>query len=203
MSNELSFEGATGKQEEFVSKYLSPGINVPVKVKEIKQGLSTQKQSPFVEITIENAEGKTCSQQYYLTTTVGEGKKTSAWAISRDAILQLIVAVTGTDEETAKARLVGITTENIAVKLSAFMIGKPFAIVLGGKWVTPEDPQKKSWVKAQFGTGNFATTVAKANELKYDAAKAIKGSPAPGTSNTNSMNDSQNGVKTPTTAANW
>lgn len=196
MSNELSFEDAKGKADEYVSKYLSPGINVPVKVKEIKQGLSAQKQSPYVEITIEDATGKTCSQQYYLNTTVKEGGKTSAWAISRDAILQLIVAITGTDEATAKTRLVGITTENIAVKLSAFMIGKPFAIVLGGKWVTPTDPQKKSWVKAEFGTGNFATTVAKATELKYDASKAIKGVAAPSNSN-------EQGVSTPTAKADW
>lgn len=201
MSNELSFEGASAKQEEYVSKYLSPGVNASVKIKEIKQGLSSQKQSPYVEFTIEDATGKICSQQYYLNTTVKEGGKTSAWAISRDAILQLIVATTGTDEATAKGRLVGITQENIAVKLSAFMIGKPFAIVLGGKWVTPTDPEKKSWVKAEFGTGNFATTIALAGELKYNADKAIKGTPAP--SNTNESTSNGQGVSTPTAKANW
>lgn len=199
MSNELSFEGAKAKAEEYVSKYLSPGINVPVKVKQITQGLSSKKASPYVEITIEDESGKTCSQQYYLNTVVPEGGKTSAWVISRDAILQLITAITGVDEETALGKLVGITTDNISVKLSAFMIGKPFAIVLGGEWVNPTDTEKQPWIKALFGTGNFATTVAKASELKYNPAKAIKGVAAP-TANTATTTT---GTAIPATKGSW
>lgn len=175
MSNVLSFDGAT-VETGGNNKYLSPGIHI-VKVTEIKQGLSSQKSSPYVEVKVEDSTGAACSQQYYLTTTVKEGSTKSAWDISRNAILQLIMAVTGSDEATAKSKLVGITDENIATKLSAFMLAKPFAIHIAGKYVTPSDPAKKSWVKGEFGNYKFATTVARAAELKHDPAKHIKGTP--------------------------
>ena len=67
---EFNFNDVT--VETNVSNYLKPG-NFTVKTTEEKSGESSQKKSPYVEVVIVDNEGKTCSQQYYLNTAVGEG----------------------------------------------------------------------------------------------------------------------------------
>lgn len=159
---DLSFEGA--EISKGGSKYLEPGIH-NVKVTEVTKGVSTQQKSPYVRITVANEAGESCSQDYYLSTEVKEGKTTSAWNISKSAILTIITAATGLDEATAKSKLVGINTENIDAKLSNILVGKPFAIKLNGKWIHPTDASKKPWVKAEFGSYLFAVPVNRTPEL--------------------------------------
>lgn len=198
MSDQLDFNDAkvgTG------NKYLEPGIH-NVKVTKVEAGKSSQKQTPYVEITVTDPTGATCSQQYYLSTTVKEGSNVSAFSISKDAILQILMASTGADEATAKSKLVGITTDNIAAKLASIVIGKPFAMHIAGEWVNPTDTTKKSFVKGVFGTYKFAVPSARITELKHDPAKHIKGKSATQQSS-NSLGDEGTVVMNPTQQANW
>lgn len=160
-----------------VNNYLAPGI-YKVKVSEIKSGLSSQKQSPYIEFTVSDESGATCSQQYYLTTIPGPSGK-SAWDISKNAILQIVMAATNSDEATAKAKMPAASNQDeLAAKLSTILVGKSFAIHLAGEWVNPQDTSKKSWVKSVFGGYKFAVPSDRISELKHNPEKHIKGTNA-------------------------
>ncbi len=169
--SDLSFDGAaisTGG-----GNYLEVG-NHRVKVSEVKKGVSSKQATPFVEITVVGEGGETCSQQYYLTTTIKEGSKQSAWQISAAAILTLVAAANNCDEATAKSKLAGMNGDNIDSKLSSLLVGKPLGLTISGVWVNPEDMDKKSWVKGVFGSYLFAVPV---NDMsKLSTKKYIKGS---------------------------
>lgn len=171
---ELSFEGASvdaGKQ------YIEPGVHI-VKIKEVKSGLSSQKQSPYVEFVVEDNTKATCSHQYYLNTEPGLSGK-SAWDISKNAILQLIMAGTNTDEATAKSKMPMVKSgEELAMKLSTLLVGKTIGLHLAGKWVNPTDTSKNPWIKAEFAGYKFAVPADRVGELKHDSTKHIKGAPA-------------------------
>jgi hypothetical protein len=171
----FDFNDATA---ESGSKYLEPGIH-EVMVSEIKSGESSQKKTPYVEITVKDSTGASCSQQYYLSTVPG-ASGISAWQISRNAILQLVMAATNSDEITAKGKMPkAANAEELATKLSTMLVGKKFAIQLNGKWVNPTDTAKKPWVKAEFGNYTFAVSLDKKHTLRFDSSKNIKGSAAP------------------------
>ena len=171
----FDFNDATA---ESGSKYLEPGIHEVV-VSEVKDGESSQKKTPYVEISVKDSTGASCSQQYYLNTVPGPSG-VSAWQISRNAILQLVMAATNSDEVSAKGKMPkAANATELASKLSAIIVGKKFAIQLNGKWVNPTDSSKKPWIKAEFGNYTFAVPTDKANTLKYDPNKNIKGTPAP------------------------
>jgi hypothetical protein len=173
---ELSFDGAEISKG---SLYLGTGIHT-VKVKEVTKGESALKKTPYVEIVVEDSTGATCSQQYYLTTEVKDGGKTSAWNISKSAILTLVMAATGFDEETAKSKLVGMNTTNIDTNLSTLLVGKLFAIKLNGKWVYPTDAAKQPWIKSEFGSYLFAVP---ANRIAELGTKIVIKGDAPSASN--------------------
>lgn len=190
MSELLDFSGAKLAEG---NKYLEPGVHT-VKVIKVEGGKSKSKGSPYVEITVENQEKLACSHQYYLNG--------GAFNISRDAIVQLIVAALNTDEATAKTKLVGADIDNLPSKLASVLIGKPFGIRLAGEWITPTDTQKKPWVKSEFGNYKFAVPLTRIAELKHDPAKHIKGTPAP-TAEGNNSADNGGVVTEPTKTANW
>lgn len=161
------------------SVYLKPGNHL-VKVTEVKSGVSSQKQTPYVEVKVEGSDGSSCSQQYYLSTTVKEGGKTSAFKISAAALLQLVMAANNMDEASAKAKLAGITSpEALAQKLSAALVGKEFGIRIVGEWVNPQDTTKPSWVKGVFSSGKFAVAKGEIATLRaVDATLDVKGAKA-------------------------
>jgi len=157
--------------EESGSKYFQPG-NYLVKTTKVEAGMSSQKQTPYVRISVADKSGMTCEQDYYLSTTVKEGSNKSAFDISSQAILRILAAANNLDINTeegknkTKSYLNGVTTtETLATKLSSLLVGKEFAIHLSGKWVNPSDSSKKSWVKAEFGSGNFAVPSSKLSTL--------------------------------------
>lgn len=174
--NSVSVE--SGKQ------YLQPGNHL-VKTSEVKNGVSSQKGTPYVEVTVTDKSGATCSNQYYLSTEVGEGKQKSAFDISGPAIVRLVAATNNLDANTeegknkAKALLGNITSpESLATKLSTLMVGKEFGLHLDGKWVNPTDTTKQSWIKAEFGGGsNFAVPASKFGTLTTNVK--VKGEKAP------------------------
>jgi hypothetical protein len=140
---ELSFDdAAVVAGEGFTSKYMAVG-NHKVVITEVTKGLSSAKQSPFVQITVENEAKETCSQQYYLNG--------GAWNISKDNILTIVSAALGVDEVTAKSSLTGLTGENVDAKLATLLVGKRIGINLSGEWINPTDTTKKSFVKSVFG----------------------------------------------------
>ena len=152
---ELNFDDAVIASGS-TSNYLSVG-NHKVKVTKVEKGLSSQKQSPYVEITVSDESGQTCAQKYY---TNG-----GAWNISKSAILTLVAAAQSTDEATAKTKLTGITGDNIDSKLASLLMGKAFGIKLNGEWVNPTDTTKNSFVKSVFGTYLFAVPLADFDKL--------------------------------------
>jgi len=158
---ELSFDDASiDAGEKFVNKYMSPG-NHKVKVIEVVKGLSAQKGSPFVRITVENEAKETCSNEYYLNG--------GAWNISKSSILTVVTAALNTDEAAAKSKLDGLTSENIDSKLSSLLVGKHLAMTISGEWVNPSDTSKKPFVKSVFGRSGagyfFALPLNRFNEL--------------------------------------
>lgn len=184
--SELNFDFNTTVVETFESKYLEPGCQV-VKVSEIKQGLSSLKQSPYLEVVVENEHGLNASQQYYLNTTPGSSGK-SAMDITSAQLVILVAACIGVDITTeegksvAKAKIGAVKSiDELVGKISTICVGKTFAIRLTGKWINPTDMTKKDWIKAEFSNGIFAVPTAKLGQLKpYDAnnPKDLKGSPS-------------------------
>ena len=162
---ELSFEGVEAP-ESFKSDYLEVG-NHKVVFSQVTKGVSSQKKSPYVEITVQDENEKSCSQQYYLNG--------GAWNISRSHILTLVMAANSVDADGARSLLVGLNTENIDQKLSSLLIGRKIGITLNGEWVNPEDATKKSWKKAVFGNYKFAVPLSEFNTLSDK--EYVKGAP--------------------------
>ena len=186
--------------EEAGSKYFTPG-NYVVKTTKVEDGLSSQKQTPYVKVTVADQGGQTCENEYYLSTTVKEGSTKSAMDITAPNLVRLVAAANNLDINTedgktkAKA-LIGSfkTPAELAQKLTTLLVGKPFAIHLGGKWVNPTDTTKKSWIKAEFGSGNFA--VPAKDIARLVANPKIKGENASATTPTGTA-----GI--PTATATW
>ena len=156
-------------QQGFEQKYLSPGNNV-VTFTEITSGLSSQKQSPYVKITVTGDKGMTCSTDFYLN----EG----AFNISANTFFKYIAYANGldlaTDEGKIKGMLAGVTSpEQLSNKLSSLLVGKSLAMIIKGEWVNPSDLEKKSWVKSVLS--NLVTKSSDVSKLSYDAVKHTKG----------------------------
>lgn len=155
-------------------KYLTPGVHV-VKVTNVESGESTKQGSPFVRLTVENANGETTTGDFYLNG--------GAFDITAQTLFKFIAAAYNLDltqddqKATVKAKLgVVDTKEQLAAKLSSVLVGKPFAMVVKGEWINPTDTSKKSWIKAVLS--NVVAPKDKANTLKYDESKHIKGTDA-------------------------
>lgn len=152
---ELSFDDAVIAEGK-TNNYMEVG-NHKVKTIKVEKGLSSQKQSPYVEITVANEAEQTCAQKYYING--------GAWNISKSAILTIVAAANNCDQETAKTKLAGLTGENIDTKLSTLLMNKPFGITINGEWVNPTDTSKPSFVKGVFGSYLFAVPVDKMDKL--------------------------------------
>lgn len=157
-------------QAGFEQKYMNQGSQV-VTFSEITNGLSSQKQSPFIKITCTNKEGLTCSSDFYLN----EGK---AFNISANTFFKYIAYANNldlaTDEGKVKGMLAGATSaEQVASKLSTALVGKSVAMVIKGEWVNPQDMSKKSWVKSVLS--NLVAKTSDVGKLTYDSTKHIKG----------------------------
>lgn len=154
---------------------IKPGISV-VKVTTITNGLSAQKQSPYLEFVVEDAHGAELKQQYYLSTTVNPGKQKSAWDISKNAILSLVAASNNLDEASAKAKMPNAkSAEELAQKLAILMTGKEFKLKVVGEEKISQKGTK--YVASSFGSGVFceAKAVSDADsKLFFSADKNIK-----------------------------
>lgn len=154
---------------------IKPGIHV-VKTTTITNGISSQKQTPYLEITVEDSHGAELKQQYYLSTTINPGKQKSAWDISKNAILALVAASNGLDETTAKGKMPNAkSAEELAQKLAILMTGKEFRLKVVGEEKISQKGTK--YVASSFGPGVFceAKSVSEDNsKLFFNADKNIK-----------------------------
>ncbi len=132
---------------------IKPGIHV-VKTTAITNGVSSQKQSPYLEITVEDSHGAELKQQYYLSTVINPGKQKSAWDISKNAILSLVASANNLDEVSAKAKMPNAkSAEELAQKLSVLLAGKEFKLKVVGEERISQKGTK--YVASSFGRGVF------------------------------------------------
>ena len=153
---------------------IKPGIHV-VKITSVTNGVSAQKQAPFLEFTAESVDGSAeLKQQYYLSTTVNPGKQKSAWDISKNAILSLVAASNSLDEETAKSKMPSAkSAEELAQKLAMLIIGKEFRLKVNGEEKISQKGTK--YVASNFANGVFCESSKSAEtKLVFSADKNIK-----------------------------
>ena len=148
----FNFENAEVSKGNY-KETIKPGISI-VKVTAITNGLSTQKQTPYLEFTVEDNHGAELKQQYYLSTVVNPGKQKSAWDISKNAILALVAASNSLDEATAKTKMPNAkSAEELAQKLAMLVIGKEFRLKVNGEEKISQKGTK--YVASSFSNGVF------------------------------------------------
>src|ERR1017187_10673030 len=98
---ELNFNDATASTG---TKVIQPGIH-KVKTETLEYGTSQNKGTPFLDWKVNDAGGCILSHRFYLSTTVKEGSTQSAWDITRNQLLQLVMASLNLDEVTAKTKM--------------------------------------------------------------------------------------------------
>ncbi len=163
-------------KEGFEQKYMSTGTQV-VKFIEVGSGAASTG-TGFVELTVENTAGLTCATRFYFA----PGKNTE---ISAQALYDFI-AVTNNVEKAKAKEMIGEFADyaDLAKKLSALLIGKPFAMLVKGKYIPNKDVTYDSWIKAELST--IVTTKDKVDTLKFDSSKHISGDFIKGTGSTTS-----------------
>jgi len=148
----FNFENAEVSKGNY-KETIKPGISI-VKVTAITNGLSSQKQTPYLEFTVEDNHGAELKQQYYLSTVVNPGKQKSAWDISKNAILALVAASNTLDEATAKTKMPNAkSAEELAQKLAMLVIGKEFRLKVNGEEKISQKGTK--YVASSFSNGVF------------------------------------------------
>jgi len=148
----FNFENAEVSKGNY-KETIKPGISI-VKLTAITNGLSSQKQTPYLEFTVEDSHGAELKQQYYLSTVVNPGKQKSAWDISKNAILALVAASNNLDEVTAKTKMPNVkSAEELAQKLAMLVIGKEFRLKVNGEEKISQKGTK--YVASSFSNGVF------------------------------------------------
>jgi hypothetical protein len=170
----FNFENAEVSKGNY-KETIKPGISI-VKTTTITTGVSTQKQTPYLEFTVEDSHGAELKQQYYLSTVVNPGKQKSAWDISKNAILALVAASNSLDETTAKTKMPNAkTAEELAQKLAILLTGKEFRLKVIGEEKVSQKGTK--YVASSFSNGVFCESkqVAESDsKLFFSAEKNIK-----------------------------
>ncbi len=183
--NELSFDNTIVPEDKPQTVYATKLIagRHKVKVSKVEKGVNPTAGTAALDITVEDETGAICTHRFQLNTAIAEGKTTSAWAITSLAIVYLVQAACKVDEAGAKAKLAGMTLDNIDVKLSSLLVGKLFAITLKGEHIPNSDPSKDSWIKVEFGGWHFARPIEEFDKLSEKPY--IKGIPVKGAMNQN------------------
>jgi hypothetical protein len=170
----FNFENAEVSKGNY-KETIKPGISV-VKTTGIITGVSSQKQTPYLEFTVEDSHGAELKQQYYLSTVVNPGKQKSAWDISKNAILALVAASNNLDEATAKTKMPNAkSAEELAQKLAILLTGKEFRLKITGEEKISQKGTK--YVASSFGNGVFceSKSVSEAeSKLFFSADKNVK-----------------------------
>ena len=156
------------------SSILEPGIH-NVKTESLEAGYSSQTKAPYIDWKVTDGSA-TCTNRYYLNTAVKPGSTKSAWDITKNAFLQIVANALNLNEEVAKSKLpVAQTPEELATKLAAVVVGKPFRIKINGK----EDKKSDGSIilRSEFASGRFCESASipdAETRLRFNPAKDIK-----------------------------
>jgi hypothetical protein len=188
----FGFENAELTKNNFKSS-ITPGIHT-VKITNVTNGVSAQKQAPYLEFTVESIDGQSeLKQQYYLSTVVNPGKKMSAWDISKNAILSLVAAANNLDEASAKSKMPNAkSAEELAQKIALLVVNKEMRLKVNGEEKISQKGVK--YVASSFGTGVFCESAKKdPSALLFNPDKNIKrlAIDAPTTTDTSGISEPQ------------
>jgi hypothetical protein len=160
--------------------YNAPGIYDNVVITDIKVDTTPGRNHYIVPLT-KSPEGLGRSRKMYLNTDVKEGKTTSAWKITARQIVEIIKASNNWDDTQAKNSLgnlnlsadgVNINAEELAAKLSAVIVGKPFRAVFHGEQRTNAEGVTRVYTEMMYVE---SMNVPKAeSKLKFDPAIHVK-----------------------------
>lgn len=169
----FGFENAELTKNNYKST-ITPGIHV-VKITSVTNGVSAQKQAPYLEFVVESLDGQAeLKQQYYLSTVVNPGKQKSAWDISKNAILSLVAAANSLDETTAKTKMPNAkSAEELAQKVALLVVNKEIRLKVNGEEKISQKGTK--YVASSFGTGVFCESPKEnPTKLLFNPDKNIK-----------------------------
>jgi hypothetical protein len=162
------------------TSYNAPGIYDNVVITDIKVDTPDGRNHYIVPLT-KSPEGLGRSRKMYLNTDVKEGKTTSAWKITARQIVEIIKAANNWDDTQAKNSLgnlnlaadgVNINAEELAAKLSAVIVGKPFRAVFHGEQRTNAEGVTRVYTEMMYVE---SMNVPKAeSKLKFDPTIHIK-----------------------------
>lgn len=153
--------------EKNVSVYQEPGIHDNVKVTKVDIDESAVKKSKYLLLTTEGPNGEIGkSNKMFLSNVKGEGKQTTAWAITARNLVDLIMAATNVSEEEAKAKINVENETQLVAKVSAILIGKPFRGKFKG------EQSQKGLVFASLAQVESMEVVP--TKMKFNADKDIK-----------------------------
>jgi len=155
----------------YEAKYMKPGVEV-LKFTSVTSGAASTGTN-YLEITAEDKGGLALTSRFYFA----EGKNTE---ISVQTLYAYIAVTNGyninddADKTKVKATIGNFADyADLARKVSTVLVGKSLAMVVKGEYKANKDASKDSWIKAEM-----SSTVAKADKadtLKFDATKHIKG----------------------------
>lgn len=170
---QFSTKGYEAK-ESSGSKFMSPGI-VEAKIKEIVYGESSQKQTPFMKIILENDEEQTCETIWYLSSQAWEPEKGNGtkWRVT------LMADKLGLRDRLDKVTESIASEQDFVNGLNSIFKGVKARWVLVGEEIAPSDPSKNVWIKAELHPWKFVETLdTNPSTLKFDPKKDIKRLPA-------------------------
>ena len=150
------------------SKYQSSGISEKVKVKSVELNISEQYGTKTITLkTINEKEQTGNSRKLYLNTEKKEGSKVSAWEVTAEYLIKLLIA-TGKTEDEARKVLVAETVEQLKTNLENNLIGKEF---------------RGLFTAREYQPGKFIVELFKAEpvggtSLVFDKEKHVKNLPA-------------------------
>ena len=162
------------------TSYNAPGIYDNVVITDIKVDTTPGRNHYIVPLT-KSPEGLGRSRKMYLNTDIKEGKTTSAWKITARQIVEIIKASNNWDDTQAKNSLgnlnlaadgVNINAEELAAKLSAVIVGKPFRAVFHGEQRTNAEGVTRVYTEMMYVE---SMNVPKAeSKLKFDPTIHVK-----------------------------
>jgi hypothetical protein len=153
------------------ASFQKPGIYENVKVVDVLLEKSSQKQVLYLKLVTSGQNGETgYSTKMFLSTTVGEGKKTSAWSITARNLADLICATHNIEDAKAKEMIAVETVDQLVSKVSALLVGRPFRAKFKGE----EGSNGNGTIFASLDRVESMQIAAENTNLRFDAARDIK-----------------------------
>lgn len=160
-------------------EWQTPGIWDNVRISEIKQGKSSIKGSPYIQLMTIGANNEVgTSSKMYLNMIPSEGKTRSAWDVTCDNIVELLMATHNISRSEAEAMddLVPDNEPNVdkqreilVLKLSTLLVDRPFRAKFKG-----EQTKENGIVYATLDRVETMNIPRVTTRLRFDPSKDIK-----------------------------